>query len=341
MRVAIVNDLALARETLLRLVRSLPGHTVAWIAADGDEAVRKAAADRPDVVLMDLVMPRLDGVEATRAIMRHSPCPVLVVTATVSGNYDLVIRAMGAGALDAVETPVLAADGTVRNAEKLVARLDKLAAALSGLSGSGTEFRVPTRPAAPPADIPRLVVIGASTGGPEALAVVLGSLPDGFPAAVLIAQHIGAEFAQGLVQQLAARSKLPVRVAREGDAPVAGTVLVAASDDHLELTPDRVLRYTPLPRTCPYRPSADVLFATAGANWPRPGVGVLLTGMGTDGAKGLLRLRGLGWHTVAQDEATSVVYGMPRAAVENRAAAEVLPLTHIGPSVAAKILTAL
>jgi two-component system response regulator WspF len=336
MRIGIVNDLSLAREVLRRLVLSVPGDSVAWVAEDGDEAVMKAVTDRPDVILMDLVMPRLNGVEATRQIMRRAPCPILVVTATLSGHYDMVIRAMGAGALDAVETPVMGPGGSVLNGEKLLARLEKLVTALEGMSGSSVV--VPHKLNPGPADCPPLVVIGASTGGPDALAAVLGSLPAGFPAAVLVAQHIGAEFAPGLAQQLATRTVLPVRIAREGERPAAGTVLVAGSDDHLEVTPDATLRYTPEPRTCPYRPSADVLFASAGGCWPRLGVGVLLTGMGTDGAKGLLRLRALGWHTIAQDEATCVVYGMPKVAVEKRAAVEVMPLHQIGPTIAAKIL---
>jgi len=138
--------------------------------------------------------------------------------------------------------------------------------------------------------------------------------------------------------QLASRTSLAVKIARDGDKPTAGTVYIAASDDHLELTADRVLRYTPNPLSCPYRPSVDVLFGTAGACWPRLGAAALLTGMGTDGADGLLRLRNLGWHTIAQDEATCVVYGMPKAAVEKRAAAEVLPLREIGPALLARIL---
>ena len=126
--------------------------------------------------------------------------------------------------------------------------------------------------------------------------------------------------------------------ARNGEAPVAGTVLIAGTDDHMELGPDCRLRYTPLPRTAPYRPSADVLFGSQALHAPRLGVAVVLTGMGTDGAEGLLRLRSDGWHTIVQNEATCVVFGMPRAAIEKRAAAEVLPLQQIGPTVVARLL---
>ena len=343
MRVAIVNDLSLAREVLRRAVLSVSGYSVAWEATDGDEAITKATADRPDALLMDLVMPRVNGVDATRAIMRQAPCPVVVVTSTIPGHYDLVMQAMGAGALDVVETPTLAAGGLVQKAQPLLARLSKIDAARRNVPGSG--LGAAHRPASTTKPIgskslnlPPLVLLGASTGGPEALAAVLGVLPGGFPACVVIAQHIAADFGGGLVAWLAARCKLPVKAAADNDTPDPGTVLVAVSDDHLEFTTDLTVRYTASPRSWPYRPSADVLFASAAAVWPRRGIGVLLTGMGNDGAEGLLRLRAAGWHTIAQDETTCVVYGMPKAAVEKKAVVEVLSLPRIGPTVAARVL---
>jgi two-component system response regulator WspF len=335
MRIAIVNDLALAREVLRRLVLSAAGYTVAWMAADGEEAVAKTAADRPDVILMDLVMPKLDGVEATRRIMRASPCPILVVTVSVETNFALVCRALGAGGLDAVDTPTLGPGGTVVNGEPLLSRLARLAAAKAGVATPA-----PLPPGPPAADLPFTVAIAASTGGPDALAVVLGVLPSDLPAVVLVNQHIAAEFATGLADQLARRCRLPVRPAREGEVLKAGAILLAASDDHLVLGPDHRLGYTSEPRAYPYRPSADVLFHSLAARGPRQGVGVVLTGMGPDGADGLARLRSGGWHTIAQDEATSVVYGMPRAAVERHAAADVLPLDRIGPTIVARVRAA-
>jgi two-component system response regulator WspF len=334
MRVAVVNDLALAREVLRRTVLSVPGYSVAWEATDGDAAVAKAAADRPDVILMDLVMPRMNGVEATRAIMKQAPCPILVVTATVPGHYDLVMRAMGGGALDAVETPKLGAAGAVESAGPLLDRLAKLAA--TRRPGSGPPLPIPSPRPQVSHQFPPLVLIGSSTGGPEALAAVLAAFPPNLPAAVLIAQHISADFAPGLVTWLSDRCRLPVRAAVAGEPTTAGTVAVAVSNDHLVLDPDWRLRYTPDPREWPYRPSVNALFAS-GAGWPGGGVGVLLTGMGPDGAEGLLRLRKAGWHTIAQDESTCVVYGMPKAAVEIGAASRVLPIQEIGPAVVAAV----
>jgi two-component system response regulator WspF len=340
MRVAIVNDLTLAATVLRRLVLSSPEHTVAWTAADGAEAVRRAALDRPDVILMDLVMPVLDGVEATRQIMAESPCPILLVTSSVAGNIRLVYEAMGHGALDAVNTPRLAPDGTFLDGEPLLQRLDKLAQTARACATRDGEAPVVgvVRPSPPGrrAQGP-LVALGASTGGPEALAQVLGALPRRFAAGVLIVQHISAEFAPGLATWLQQRSGLPVRLALADDEPLPGQVLLAGSDDHLVLRGDGRLGYTAEPSDCPYRPSVDELFLSLAAHGPRAGVAVLLTGMGCDGAAGLYRLRQAGWHTIAQDEATSVVYGMPRAAAERGAVAQQLPLPHIADAITAEV----
>lgn len=334
MRVAIVNDLALAREVLRRLVLSVPGYTIAWTACDGAEAVRKAVEDRPDVILMDLVMPVLDGVEATRRIMAEHPCPILLVTSSVCGNFNKVYEAMGHGGLDAVNTPTLDREGKVRDGEGLLARLANLAQA--GRVPAAASVTPP--PIVRPADQgPPLVALGASTGGPEALARIVETFPADFPAAVVIIQHIGADFAPSLVRWLQERACLRVRLAGDGDAPVRGEILVAGTNDHLVLGRDRRLVYTRHPADNPYRPSVDVFFSSLAACWLKPGVAALLTGMGADGARGLLALRQCGWFTLAQDQDSSVVYGMPQAAAQLGAACQVLPLSRLAPAMLAHL----
>lgn len=339
MRVGIVNDLSLACEVLRRVVTASPGHTVAWVARDGEEAVRKARESPADAILMDLIMPVMDGVEATRRIMRENPCPILVVTSSVSGNFTKVYEAMGHGALDAVDTPTLGASGRIENGEVLLARLARLAreaeARPAVRAHSVSEgCASPLTHVASSGKLPPLVALGASTGGPEALARVLRALPANFPGVILIAQHIAADFAPSLATWLQQASSLPVQLASAGE-PRPGQVYLATSNDHLILGPDRRLAYTAEPVDNPYRPSADVLFESVAAHWPRPGVAALLTGMGRDGAAGLLRLRQAGWFTLAQDEASCVVHGMPRAAAELGAACQVLSLDAIGPAVLA------
>lgn len=344
MRVGIVNDLAVACEALRRAVATDPALSVAWIARDGAEAVECARRDKPDLVLMDLIMPKMDGVAATREIMRVAPCPILVVTATVSGNAALVYEALGAGALDAVNTPTIATKGAIDGAAELVRRIRLIATAQGAPTApsnaapraSGT---APARPAsgvahASRAALPKLVAIGASTGGPRAVARVLASLPRPMPFAVVVVQHVSSEFVAGFAEWLAAESQRAVRLARTGDRLAADDIVVAGEDRHLVLAADGSLAYSDEPRESVHRPAVDELFASL-ARHAAPGVAVLLTGMGRDGAEGLARLRAAGWHTIAQDEATSVVWGMPGVAHRMGAAAETLPLESIGASVGA------
>ncbi|WP_049104545.1 chemotaxis protein CheB, partial [Burkholderia cenocepacia] len=180
-----------------------------------------------------------------------------------------------------------------------------------------------------------LVAIGASAGGPGALASILGSLPADFNAPIVIVQHVDRAFAEGMAQWLDGQTRLAVRVAREGDRPQPGVALLAATDDHLRITRAGTLEYTREPAATPYRPSVDVFFNSLTEHWPGRVIGVLLTGMGRDGAIGLKALRMKGYHTIAQDEATSAVYGMPKAAATLGAARAILPLGRIAGELAA------
>jgi two-component system response regulator WspF len=331
-RIAIVNDLPTACEALRRVVSRLPGHAVAWIATGGEEAIARAARDRPDLILMDLIMPGLDGVETTRRIMRQSPCAILVVTASVSGAIGLVYDCLGAGAVDAVDTPVLGPHEDIRGASALVDKIrtvERLVGPAQPVGGKS--------PRVDPPSVPPLLVIGASTGGPAAVCDLLGGLSPDMQAALVIVQHIDRAFSAGLAEWLGERSGLRVGVAREGERPTGGRVLVAGTDDHLVLRPDGGLGYTAEPRALPYRPSVDVFFESVAAHWPAAGAAAILTGMGQDGAKGLSALRRLGWLTFAQDEPSSVVWSMPRAAIEAGAACHVLPPARIAATAALRL----
>lgn len=324
MRIGIVNDLPMAAELLRRIIVAAPEHTVAWIAADGQEAVAACARDLPDLVLMDITMPQMDGVEATRRIMAATPCPILLVTASVDANVSGVYEAMGHGALDAVDLPTARGDDTHAPAATLLAKI----AIIGKLVGDGRSPR-PAGPSAEPRGPATLVAIGASAGGPAAVAAVLTRLPADFPAALVLVQHVDPKFVPGLASWLSQQAKLPARPAQPGDRPTPGTLLIAASADHLVLTPAGTLAYQAEPASYPYRPSVDVFFESAASNWRGRLLGVLLTGMGRDGAQGLLTLRKAGHLTIAQDQASSAVYGMPKAAAALGAAADILPLDLI------------
>jgi two-component system response regulator WspF len=332
LRIDIVNDLLIAVDILSRIVQGQPCYEIAWVAGDGAEAVRKCAQDTPDIILMDLVMPKMDGVQATRMIMRENPCAILLVTATVRGNAGKVFEAMGFGALDVVKTPVLGTGGRVEGAREL---LDKIARISMLIQKPTTEGHLPNRSIASGLsdERPALVLIGASAGGPKALAYLLTELPENFNACMAIVQHVDEEFAPRLADWLNSQSALPVSLAEEGIVPKAGAVLIAKGDHHLVMNPSLCLSYTDDPQGHAYRPSIDAFFSSAAKYWPERGLAILLTGMGNDGARGLLNLRCAGWHTIAQDETSSVVYGMPKAAVELNAASEILPLERIAEEI--------
>jgi two-component system, chemotaxis family, response regulator WspF len=341
MRIAIVNDQRLVTESLRRIVLSNPDHQIAWTAENGREAVEMCARDLPDVILMDLVMPVLNGAEATRQIMQQSPCPVLVVTATVSGNYALVCEALGHGAYDAVCTPTLSDRPPAEAGAGLLSKLNSV----DGIRRRSDSARQPTRaerdttPNAPAVNQQQslLVAIGSSTGGPQALEKIISKWPANFPASVVIVQHIAADFAGSLTMWLQERSQLEVRAAIDGDRPCPGVVLMAATNDHLVMKHDRRLYYQEEPVGTPFRPSVDAMFDSLVSHWPWPSVAVILTGIGRDGAQGLLRLRQRGWHTISQDEKTSVVYGMPLAAAEIGAAKRVLPIDDMAVHIAGQV----
>lgn len=334
MRIAIVNDLVIATEAIRRVLATAPAHQLAWTARDGAEAVRRCAEDRPDLILMDLIMPVMDGVEATRRIMAATPCVILVVTATVDGNFGRVYDALGAGALDAVNTPTLTGPGGATGAAALLAKIDLL----GRITGMGTPPRLQLPALAPRPSLPTdgtgrwLIALGCSAGGPAALAEVLKVFPAGFPASFVVIQHLDESFAAGLVNWLAGQISLPVRIARRDDTPEPGVVLFPGHDDHLVLTAAGRLAYTPEPVNNPYRPSVDAFFESVARHWRARAAGVILTGMGRDGANGLKLMRASGYPTIAQNRASSAVYGMPKAAAEAGAAAQILPLEDIGPA---------
>ena len=253
----------LAPATLKRVVLAIPGYQIAWTARDGAEAVELAVKDRPDLILMDLFMPRLDGAEATRRNMAESPCPIVVVTATVSGHLNKVYEAMGHGALDAVDTPVLGPGGDLAGAAALKEKIDTIAKLTGNVPGLVPRAAAAGRPspargtaAGTEPSVHRfpLVLLGVSTGGPNALAEILGGLPHTWGGCLVIVQHIDLEFAPGLAVWLGERTGHTVELAAEADLPAPGRRFLAATNDHLVLASDRRLRYVVEPRNLRFPP---------------------------------------------------------------------------------------
>ena len=248
MKIAIVNDMPMAVEALRRALAFEPAHEVIWVASNGAEAVKLCAEQLPDLILMDLIMPIMDGIEATRRIMAETPCAIVIVTVDRQQNVHRVFEAMGHGALDVVDTPAIGAG----NAQEAAAPLLRKIMNIGWLIGDrGNRERAAPSPLRSSASRQRLIAIGSSAGGPAALEVLLKGLPRNFSAAIVLVQHVDQVFAAGMAEWLASASGLDVRLAREGEPPQAGAVLLAGTNHHIRLLKNGTLAYTCLLYTSP------------------------------------------------------------------------------------------
>ncbi len=335
-RVLVAEDSAVTREYLVYLLEQDPTLKVVGTARDGMDAVEQAEQLRPDIILMDVHMPRLNGFEATRLIMERVPTPIVIVSASFSRDEEaLTFEALGAGALTMVGKPLGPGQpGQAESAEKIVETV-RLMAEVKVVRRWPRRPRslTPAAPIAPPERAVRIVAIGASTGGPAAVFEILEGLPGDLPFPVLVVQHIARGFTEGLVEWFAEGSRLAVKLARADEPAVPGTVFVAPETFQMGITRSGRIRLVQEPAEDNFCPSASHLFESVAEAYGPSAVGILLTGMGRDGAKGLLRLREMGAVTIAQDEESSVVFGMPGEAVRIGAAQHVLPPDRIAEMV--------
>lgn len=325
MKLAIVADTSARALALRRMFEPL--HQLAWQALDLDEARRQLNAEPPDLLLQQLDSEA--DVERARHLQAVLPCPVLLYTTLAEPRADLVFAALGLGARDVVDLPGLGERGEIEG-ERLLRRIRNIGLLSSGptqRTGAGAGHSPSQRPPSDP--WPALVAVGASAGGPATLSTLLGNLKVDFRGSIVLVQHLDDRFSAGMADWLARECALPVRLARSGDVPRPGEVLLAGGSSHLRLEQSGVLAYADEPVGLPYRPSVDVFLNSVAQHWRGVAVGVLLTGMGSDGARGLKAMRERGFPTIAQDRASSAVWGMPKAAVEINAATQVLPLSQI------------
>jgi two-component system chemotaxis response regulator CheB len=332
-KVLIVDDSALMRQLLTKIIGSDPELEVVGTAGDPFVAREKIKILNPDVLTLDIEMPRMDGLTFLDKLMRGHPMPVIMISSLAGKGADTTLRALSLGAIDYVSKPKLdVTNGTIEQAEEIVAKV-KVAAKV--------KVRRPTVSKAPSAPSPgksyhfsathKIVAIGASTGGTEALKDLLSPLPADFPGIVIV-QHMPEAFTHQFADRLDSICKIRVKEAQDGDHILPGHALLAPGGHHMAVV-RRGMEYAVHvyrgERVNRHLPSVDVLFSSCARSMGKNALGVLLTGMGADGAKGMLEMKQAGSFNIAQDESTSVVFGMPREAIQLNAVDRVLPLGHI------------
>jgi two-component system chemotaxis response regulator CheB len=341
-RVLVVDDSAFMRRVLSEMIERCPGFRVVGTALDGEEALVRVRKLDPDIVTLDLEMPKLDGRQTLERLMTERPKPVVIVSAYTPEGSDTAIEALEMGAVDCVAKP----SGPISlDMVKVEARLYE---ALKAAAAADVRVltRRPARAATAPVRRARglqpariAVAIAASTGGPRALAEILPRLPPELEATILIVQHMPPHFTQSLANRLDHLSALPVVHAQGGEVPMAGVAYLAPGDFHMRVRREPSLRIAldQEPSVWGVRPSADLLFESVAQAFGAQALGVVLTGMGRDGAAGLLRIRDAGGPTLVQDRESAVVYGMPGHALTVGAAEETVALARLGDAIAERV----
>lgn len=338
-RVLCVDDSALIRDLLSEIINSQPDMEVVAVAPDPLVARDLIKQHNPDVLTLDVEMPRMDGLDFLERLMRLRPMPVLMVSSLTQAGSEVTLRALELGALDFVAKPSLGIrHGMLEYAEEIAEKI-RAAARSQPQRARRRDEPPPARLKAPLVSSEKLVIIGASTGGTEAIRRVLEPLPANSPA-ILITQHMPGGFTRSFAERLDRLCQIRVKEAEEGERVLPGHAYIAPGDAHLRLArsgANYVARLDDGPPVNRHRPSVDVLFHSAATQAGRNAIGVLLTGMGKDGAAGLLEMRQAGAPTIAQDEASCVVFGMPREAIALGGAAEVVALEEIAPRLMALV----
>jgi len=354
--VVVVDDSAFMRKSLAMLLESDPGIKVVATARDGKEGVEKIREFKPDLVTMDIEMPVMTGLEALAVIMKEMPLPVLMVSSLTTEGAKATLDALALGAVDFipkelsyVSLDIVKIKGELISKVKEIVRSRSLVFRLQRIRTANQHIRGPVanRPAAKPSPfIPprhggfKAVVLGISTGGPFALLETIPKLPENFPIGIAVVQHMPPRFTKSLADRLDGLSQVHVKEAADGDVMEPGVVLIAPGGQHMTFAHSPMatrVRITDEPRNTLYHPSADIMMSSAAETINGPLLGVIMTGMGRDGLEGLKLIRKRQGYVIAQDEESCVVYGMPKAAVDEGVANVVVPL-HDMPNTILKVI---
>jgi len=349
-RVLVVDDSAVVRQALSEILEADPDLTVMDVASDPYMAANKMKKEVPDVITLDIEMPRMDGITFLKKIMNQHPIPVVICSSVAESGSENALRAMEYGAVEIIEKPKMGTRQFLKESRIRICDAVKAAArAKIKPVRARTQFRVQKKlsadavmPKAPATRViqttEKIVVVGASTGGTEALRIFLEGLPQDSPGIVIV-QHMPEKFTRAFSERLNGICRVEVKEAADGDRVLRGRALIAPGNRHLILKRSGAQYYVEIkdgPLVCRHRPSVDVLFRSAARYAGSNAVGVIMTGMGDDGAKGMLEMKEAGAYNIAQDEATSVVFGMPKEAIKLGAVDKVLPLDRIAAGVLAK-----
>jgi two-component system chemotaxis response regulator CheB len=336
-RVLIVDDSAFVRRALTRMLSSGSDIEVVGTAADGLEGIEQVKALQPDVVTLDIKMPRMSGLEALRHIMEECPVPVLLLSSLTSEGADVTLRGLELGAMDFVDKSDAQGHMNLGSlAEELLAKIR----ALAGVPQSRLQARRGGALAVAPEPAPHLrrievVAIGTSTGGPTALQAIIPRLPESLASPILVVQHMPVGFTRSLAARLNARSLVAVHEAEDGEVLSPGQVYIAPAGMHMKVRRRGTARIwlDEEPRSALHRPSVDVLMTSVAHTYGSRAMGVVLTGMGSDGVEGLRAIHGAGGLTLAESEDTCVIYGMPKSAVEAGVVHKSVPLTRVADEI--------
>ncbi len=336
-RVLVVDDSAFMRFTITKRLNEAEGIHVVGAARDGQEALTMLAKLKPDVITLDVEMPRLDGLSTLREIMATHPCPVIMLSSLTTDGARETVQALTLGAVDFVAKPTIRAnvENVIDEVITKIRRAVKARVVLAPqvvLSNSQQAARTKKQPR-PVQSWDKIVVIGASTGGPRALNTVMPMLPADLPAAVVIVQHMPAGFTRSLAERLDSVSELAIREAAPGDRLEIGSVLIAPGGYHLTVDRAGQIALNQHPPVHGVRPSVDVTMTAIAQHFGASVVGVVLTGMGSDGANGAALIHAAGGRVIAEDESTCVVWGMPRSVIESGVADEVAPLPRVAAAI--------